>query len=1181
MTKGYLMNSLIEKMQNPDQDFRYMGLNDLMNEIKTDPTSFSGDESVENKVINQVLSLVEDKISEVKNQAVKCLGALIKILRQSQMELFSSGKEEELRDISGLALKTIASETPSDSKIAVGLCGKLVPRLLEQVKNSEKTPPETLVETLSVLSILIQRFSGTLAANPPALTVLAPLLSSPRPVVRKRAILTISHLVVISPPAPVSQLVKEQILPFLSTSAPLEKQRTTVSLVAGIARLAPSALSAHVSSIVPGVLALAKSDKEDEELREGSLGALEAVVVKMPTDLQTAWVDDIAKIAATWIKYDPNYAGDDEDEEMGDAEDDEDDDEDELDDEYEDDEDTSYKIRRASTKLLSALIVSTANSPASLKNVYKTTSPVLISRFSDREETVRLEVWDTYGVLLKQTVLYGSLPTNSSGKRKRDSEERDIAPDSPIELLTSQVPSFAKALLGQLKGKKVSATQYGAAFSLLHSLLIVLPGALTTQTSQILTIAKGIFGQSSSSSTTALHLNVLSFLSLFFETHPPSGDLDMITPALLASAKEKHPRVAAASLGVFSSLLTSLKPLGKSTPWIDQVYTIALERLAQHDTDASLRTAAEELIADLWLTAPTLVTTKGRKEWTYICSRDSGVRVVLKVTTGGDAILSVLGVEWVQDVLSWFIDLVKAGGSGKGDVFVGIGVLARSYGANLPPTLPQTLIPLLKPYLTTSDIPLLTHSLTLLTQLLEAAPAVAYPLVEKQLLTPTCIYSITASPLVTEKSLDALLAFLSALIRADNQIANHAIPGMVSAAFSAGAVAGATGPSYANVAKCIGVVVKTDQSVAAGVTKEYSKPLSGKGKKENVVIGLLIVGEVGRFVTLFQLFDSDDDEVRSAAGVSAGGVAIGNMALYLPELVKIIQSTSKRRILALHALKEVVTNASLSQLEHFSSMLWEPLFKESEEATTGENVAAACLGRLVAAEPGRWLSELHGKVKDAIISAVRITFTVTDTSPTFDALLAPIIGDFLSLISDEDKDVRRVALGAFASAARSKPQLLLSAGLSGLLEKVYAETVIKPELIRTVQMGPWTHKVDEGLEGRKGAFEGLYTLVDTLLPHIPLPPFLARVLSHMMLFPPLLMKLPERGLEKTAKGIQAGKDTVKQDLERAAELQRSAGRAIGGMWKAVKSSGGEGTGGKFEKMVDELKRMGLFVAELE
>ena len=51
--------------------YRYMGLSDLMKEIKQDPQAFLGDESIELRVLGQVLQLVEDKISEVKNQAVK------------------------------------------------------------------------------------------------------------------------------------------------------------------------------------------------------------------------------------------------------------------------------------------------------------------------------------------------------------------------------------------------------------------------------------------------------------------------------------------------------------------------------------------------------------------------------------------------------------------------------------------------------------------------------------------------------------------------------------------------------------------------------------------------------------------------------------------------------------------------------------------------------------------------------------------------------------------------------------------------------------------------------------------------------------------------------------------------------------------------------------------------------
>lgn len=72
--------------------------------------------------------------------------------------------------------------------------------------------------------------------------------------------------------------------------------------------------------------------------------------------------------------------------------------------------------------------------------------------------------------------------------------------------------------------------------------------------------------------------------------------------------------------------------------------------------------------------------------------------------------------------------------------------------------------------------------------------------------------------------------------------------------------------------------------------------------------------------------------------------------------------------------------------------------------------------------------------------------------------------------------VRRLALFSFNSAARTKPHLVRD-HLVALLPNLYKETFINPSLIRTVQMGPWTYKVDDGLETRKIAYETMYTLV--------------------------------------------------------------------------------------------------------
>ena len=79
------------------QSTRFMGLNDLMSEIRQDPTSFTGDEGIENKVLNQVLTLVEDKISEVKNQAVKwyALDVAFVVIRLLDAIVFKPGPVDQ------------------------------------------------------------------------------------------------------------------------------------------------------------------------------------------------------------------------------------------------------------------------------------------------------------------------------------------------------------------------------------------------------------------------------------------------------------------------------------------------------------------------------------------------------------------------------------------------------------------------------------------------------------------------------------------------------------------------------------------------------------------------------------------------------------------------------------------------------------------------------------------------------------------------------------------------------------------------------------------------------------------------------------------------------------------------------------------------------------------------------
>lgn len=142
-------------------------------------------------------------------------------------------------------------------------------------------------------------------------------------------------------------------------------------------------------------------------------------MLRCPTET-TPYISQIVEVATKLIKYDPNYAaGDedmDEDAEMNgvDSADEEEEDEYEDEEEYEDDDDVSWKVRRGSVKILSAAVETRLEM---LAGFYKTIAPILLARFGEREETVRLEVWTTYTALLKQTGLSAGIvavPTASA-----------------------------------------------------------------------------------------------------------------------------------------------------------------------------------------------------------------------------------------------------------------------------------------------------------------------------------------------------------------------------------------------------------------------------------------------------------------------------------------------------------------------------------------------------------------------------------------------------------------------------------------------------------------------------------------------------------------------------------------------------------------------------------------------
>lgn len=132
--------------------------------------------------------------------------------------------------------------------------------------------------------------------------MLTPLLQHPRPAVRTRAIATLAQFLPVTQPQHFSDLLRSVVLPNLSPSAGVDKQRTTVQLVAAVARHSPHQIAAALNELVPGIIKALS--KDDEELRESGLQALEALVLKCPAEI-TPFLGNIIQSGTQFIKYDP------------------------------------------------------------------------------------------------------------------------------------------------------------------------------------------------------------------------------------------------------------------------------------------------------------------------------------------------------------------------------------------------------------------------------------------------------------------------------------------------------------------------------------------------------------------------------------------------------------------------------------------------------------------------------------------------------------------------------------------------------------------------------------------------------------------------------------------------------------------------------------------------------------
>ncbi|KIR30138.1 tip120-family protein [Cryptococcus deuterogattii LA55] len=1221
---------LLEKMRSIDPDYRIMALVDLNKELTRTlsfqpsstrrPDPHYTDDYTESQLVEMVLKLLADSNGEVKSAAVACISLMVKKPRPSSLSKIInslledvSSDNDERRDTSCLALKNVVLEMPSESQQVLSDIERIVTRVFKLFTN--EIHPQIASELLQILTDLFIRFSLNVASSATiqstALSSLTQILDNARPAIRKRAIPTLSSLIATSPKLFNEDLEKEIVS---GVSQGGESSRIWMGTVASLARgksVGSIGKLVNEGKLAELILSQTKNE-EDVETVEAALTALEALVLRCPSEM-FPHVSAITQRSLMLVKYDPmmmktNTATPSKP----------------ISDllygvghakyplhSYSDEDDDSWKIRRSSAKLLRALI---STRPDLLSELYNSATPVLISRFSEREESVRLEVLAAFEVLLKQTATSRSadLATGGRNKRKRSEgmDEDYVSDDGPISSLQSYLPQLSKAILTQLSSKSVPTRQQS--FNLLRQAATALGGGLDDSADPICAAAVSALRTIDSATSSSLAIATLSFLAVFFDTHSArtfASHLGDLVPAIMRCMKDKLQRISFEAFDTASALIKSLRPAGSSASVsgdlsipIQEVFAATTEVLGDNSVDGDVREKALATLGSILVQSGDLFASSFSTSLPLITNRlgsESTASTAIVVIGQLAASAQCKGPEfegWLLQILPEVVVALRRTkrGTSKNAEFTCLLSIIERVGKALPVDLAEGLIIELTPVI---DTPMALQAIALvLTHQPSARPAADAQLYPKILTT----LKTSLNPHLVDALAEFFTAYAASLnsperaVKLVQELSNNLGSGKEDSLPDA--TSGGTA-AWGTTAKCVGGVIKGEIASASETLTLFENVVKGKKVKEtDAYLALLCIGEIGRIVDLstktdlfeiiLSFFKHDSEEVRSAAAFAAGNLAVGAPAVYVPAIITKISSAKdeSERLLLLHAIKEVILHSPSSELESLADTLWAPLFSATDATSaskansTGDdgirNVIAACIGKLTTTVPAKFLPQLqhllHSSPSNRATVAAAVRYTFIDTSNGYDELIAPILVEFLSLMKDENLIVRRLSLASLNAALQNKPHLIVDK-LDILQPLLYQETYVKKELQREVTMGPWKVIEDDGLENRKTAYETMYTLLGTCFSKIDLPTFTARVLVSLsdvnevkILGLMLLLRLgqvsPEsviprldevvESLKGMMKDVEVKEDTVKQDLERKAEMQRSTLRTVVPLYKS-------------------------------
>jgi len=1054
------------------------------------------------------------------------------------------------------------------------------------------------------------------------------LLNNSRLAVRKRANNAIGNLATILPNNMFDDMILF-IINELNKTSDIDYLKTLISCIGTLCRSNSAFFEPHISTLFPYLFKHAKNeDAELSETCIKTLEILSLRCPVQITEKLNDIVNlsnELIKYDPNYVEENDidssNYMEDDNDEENEFY--DEMDSGDEFDDlselEYSDDDDVNWKVRCASSKLIATLI---QTKPESLPMYYNEIAPILINRLKEREDSVYVEILNTLIILVKKTNAISSYEVSKNDMELQNNPKEQlynlvdtICKTLSKQIITKSITSrqIIYELLNEMLRAKCNLTDYLDSFISSIEQIFVTP--------QLIGSGRNLISSN-------LKLEALSFIKELFNSHSPddlSKYYETLIDILEKSANDSFYKIVCESFVILSKLIEFLRPITynegtktydistvdeSNSGYFTSIYKIIMDHLSISDSDKEVKenciscmgvllsNVGDQISVDeLNNKALPIILERLRNELTRIVTLKSLNKIINSplLVIDNEQARGINLTPIISDTIIESTNLLHQ--SQRQYRIVSLRYLEsvmKKYKDKLAYDLYHLVMTEVMHIFTNieSDLHILPDSLNCLTSIIENCNRV-YIENNETIKEVICnIIKLNSNFVDSGHGQEALLNCVRAISSADNPEENRKFYSKLITNISNNKLNDEkmTKQSYSVLATCIAVICVNNINECPDLTENFVKCINDSSSKDNMVyLSLLCLGEIGSkidlynyykdvHINIYNIFSSDNEERKHAAAFALGNITLGNIKVYVPYMVDCINNDKENKRFVLLALKETINkyikSDELKSGQEFPYIqeIWNLLFNLCEDATENnvKSIIAECIGKFSLSSPALLLPDLQKRVistnnsiRSTVITAIRYTFT-EQKNPKFDEILETMIFDFLKLIGDPDLELRRVSLSALNSAAYNKPKLIRDC-ISDLLPLLYDQTNINTKLIHIVEMGPFKHQVDDGLEIRKSAYDCMYTLLNNSPNYLDLFVFInyviaglrdpnneIRILSHLIIHKlcNIAPNIVSQRLEDTVDPLKetlnkkTRKSDVKQEKDKHMELIRSTLKTI-------------------------------------